>query len=398
MEFPSIRDVDLDGKTVIMRVDYNLPMDENGNITDHTRISMTMKTLNHIINRDGKIVLLSHLGRPEAKESHLKMNKVADMLSKIMDTRVKKLDGCIESEVCEGIKNMKSGDIIMLENIRFYDEEKEKDDIKRDSFAKKLADLADIYVNEAFAVSHRDHASVTGIPKHIPGCCGLSFMREIEMINDIVEKPDVPYVAIIAGAKKEKMFAVENLLKKADKILMGGIMGNTFLKAKGHDIGDSMYDENLLDEAKKLLEHGGGKIVLPVDVMVENGKESEQFPVEEVRKGMKIMDIGPETIVHYKNILRNAKTVIWSGPLGVFEKKPYEKGTLYIASFISGLDAKTLVGGGDTIAAMRKLNMMERMTHISTGGGAFVDFITKDKFPGAEALKESCECHGHFSK
>jgi phosphoglycerate kinase len=398
MELPSVRDVDLEGKTVIMRVDYNLPMDEKGEITDHTRISTTMKTLNHILERDGKIVLVTHLGRPEAREEKLRMNRVADKLSKLMEKPIKKLDGCVEGNVCEEIKKMKPGEIIMLENVRFYDGEKSKDDAKRDEFAKSLAKHADFYVNEAFAVSHRDHASVTGIPKHIPGCCGLSFLREVNMINKIIKKPERPYIAIVAGAKKEKMMAVEKLLPKVDKILLGGIMANTFLKARGLEIGDSKCDDNLLDEAKRLLEIGGGKIILPTDSMVENCADAEQFPVEEVRKGMRILDIGPETIVNYKNILRGAKTIIWAGPLGMFEKKPYEKGTLYIASFISGLDAKTLVGGGDTIAAMQKLNMMERMTHISTGGGAFIEYITKDRFPGVEAIKESCRCHGHFSK
>ncbi len=218
------------------------------------------------------------------------------------------------------------------------------------------------------------------------------------MINSIVQKPEKPYMAIIGGAKEDKMLAVDNLIPKVDRMLMGGVVGNTFLKAKGFEMGDSKYNGELVEKAKKFLEKAGDKIVLPVDAMVENEMEAEPFPIEEITKGMKIMDIGPETIVRYKDILRKAKTVIWTGPLGKFEKKPYEKGTLYIASFISGLNAKTLVGGGDSIAAMRKLNMMERMTHISTGGGAFVDFITKEKFPGVEALKDSYKHYGNLIK
>ncbi|UCC92135.1 MAG: phosphoglycerate kinase, partial [Candidatus Aenigmatarchaeota archaeon] len=389
MEFKSVKDVDVGNKTVIMRVDYNLPLDEQGRVTDHTRLSITLKTLNYVLNKNGKIVLVAHLGRPENREKELRMNVVADSLSKLLGKDVKKLDGCIEDNVHEEIRKMKPGEVILLENVRFYPEEKEKDDSKREEFAEKLAKMGDIYVNEAFAVSHRNHASVTGIPKFMPGCCGLSFMREVNMINSIVKNPEKPYIAIIGGAKGDKMLAVENLLPKVDRILMGGVIGNTFLKAKGIEIGNSKYDEGLIDKAKKFMKTAGDKIVLPVDAMVENEKEAEPFPVEEVTKDMKIMDIGPETIVRYKDILRNAETVIWAGPLGKFEKKPYEKGTLYIASFISGLYAKTLVGGGDSIAAMQKLNMMERMTHISTGGGAFVDFITKEKFPGVEALKDS---------
>ena len=398
MELQNIRDVDVERKTIIMRVDYNLPLDEEGKVTDHTRISTTLKTLNYILNKNGKLVLIAHMGRPENREKELRMNVVADRLSKLLGKHVKKLDGCTEDFVQEEVRNMKPGDIILLENIRFYPEEKEKDDSKREEFTEKLAKLGDVYVNEAFAASHRNHASITGIPKFLPSYCGLSFIREVNMINSIVQNPEKPYIAIIGGAKGDKMLAIENLLPKVDKILMGGVIGNTFLKAKGFEIGDSKYDETLVDKAKKLLKRGGGKIVLPVDSMVENEKEAEPFPVEEITKDMKIMDIGPETIVRYKDILRNVETVIWAGPLGKFEKKPYEKGTLYIASFISGLYAKTLVGGGDSIAAMQKLNMMERMTHISTGGGAFVDFITKEKFPGIEALRDSYKRYGHLIK
>lgn len=390
MDFRNVKEVDLKGKSVVMRVDYNLPLDEKGNVTDHTRISMTLKTLNYILNKGGKIVLVSHLGRPKGREDVLRMNVVAERLSKILGKKVRKLDGCIENEVKEKVMKARPGEIMLLENVRFYSGEKEKDSAKRKDFAKKLAELGDVYVNEAFAASHRDHASVTGIPVFIPGCCGLSFMREVDMINSIVQKPEKPYVAIIGGAKEDKMMAIEKLLPKVDKILMGGVIGNTFLKAKGFDVGKSRYDESLVNKAKELLEKGWDKIVLPLDAMVENGEEAEAFPVEEIAKDMRIMDIGPETIVRYKDILRDAETVIWTGPLGKFEKKPYERGTLYIASFVSGLYAKSLVGGGDSIAAMQKLNMMERMTHISTGGGAFVDFITKDKFPGLEALRDSC--------
>jgi phosphoglycerate kinase len=394
MELQNVKDVDVRNKIVVMRVDYNLPLDEEGRVTDHTRISTTLKTLNYIINNDGKLVLIAHLGRPENREKELRMNVVADRLSKLLGKAVKKLDGCIEDEVYGKVKGMEPGDIAILENIRFYPEEKEKDDSKREEFAKKLAKLGDIYVNEAFGVSHRNHASITGIPKFLPGCCGLSFMREVKMINSIVQKPEKPYMAIIGGAKEDKMLAIDNLLPKVDRILMGGVIGNTFLKAKGFEIGNSKYDETLVDEAKKLMKKAGGKIVLSVDAMVENEMEAEPFPLAEITKDMRIMDIGPETIVRYKDMLRKAKTVIWTGPLGKFEKKPYEKGTLYIASFISGLYAKTLVGGGDSIAAMQKLNMMERMTHISTGGGAFVEFITKEKFPGVEALKDSYKRYG----
>ncbi|MEE9323681.1 MAG: phosphoglycerate kinase [Candidatus Aenigmarchaeota archaeon] len=398
MELQNIKDVNVRGKTVIMRVDYNLPLDSGGKITDHTRISTTLKTVNYVISNDGKLVLIAHLGRPKNREKELRMDVVADRLSKLVGKSVKKLDGCVEDSVYEHVKEMKPGDIVLLENVRFYPEEKEKDDSKRGEFAKKLAKLGDIYVNEAFGVSHRNHASVTGIPKFIPGCCGLSFIREVKMINSIVQKPEKPYMAIIGGAKGDKMFAIENLLPKVDRILMGGMIGNTFLKAKGLEIGESKYDETLVDQAKKFLERAGDKIVLPADAMVENEMEAEPFPIAEITKDMKIMDIGPETIVRYKDVLRKAKTVIWTGPLGKFEKKPYEKGTLYIASFISGLYAKTLVGGGDSIAAMQKLNMMERMTHISTGGGAFVDFITKEKFPGVEALEDSYKRYGNLLK
>ncbi|MEM5871615.1 MAG: phosphoglycerate kinase [Candidatus Aenigmatarchaeota archaeon] len=398
IDLPSVRDVDLQGKTVLMRVDYNLPLDEKGNVTDHTRISATMRTLNHILNENAKLVLISHLGRPKNRENHLRMDVVAKELSNLLGIEVKKLDECIGNEVEKAVKEMKEGDIILLENIRFYPEETDKDAKKREEFARKIASLGDIYVNEAFAASHRDHASITGIPKFIPGCAGLSFLREVRMIDSIVKNPERPYAAIIGGAKDDKILAIENLLPKVDVMLMGGVIGNTFLKAKGFDIGDSKYEEAFLPKAKEILENANDKILLPDDVIVEINGEIDQLPVSEVRNGMKIMDIGPETIVNYKNALRKAKTIIWAGPLGMFEKKPFEKGTLYIASFISGLEAKTLVGGGDSISAMQMLNMAERMTHISTGGGAFVDYITKDRFPGLEALKDSLRMHGHKLK
>lgn len=398
MELPSVRDIDFEDKTVIMRVDYNLPLDENGKITDHTRISSTLRTLNHITNDGAKVVLVAHLGRPKDREAHLRMDVVAEKLSELIGVSVKKLDACTGANVEKCVRKMKPGDIILLENIRFYPEETEKNEKVREEFARHLAKLGDIYVNDAFAASHRNHASITGIPRFLPSCCGLSFLREVNMINSIVSQPERPYVAIIGGAKDDKMLCIESLLPKVDKILMGGTIGNTFLKARGFDVGDSICDETLVEKAKALLQTAGDKILLPDDVMVENSSESEQFPVTEVRKGMKIMDIGPETIVNYKNALRRARTVIWTGPLGMFEKRPYEKGTLYIASFISGIEAKTLVGGGDTISAMQKLNMVERMTHISTGGGAFIDYITKERFPGLEALRESQRLHGHLLK
>jgi phosphoglycerate kinase len=396
MELPSIREIDFGGKTVIMRVDYNLPLDESGKIMDHTRISSTLRTINHITNDGAKLVLVAHLGRPKNRDPHLKLDVVARKLSELIGMQVKKLDGCSGPEVEECIKKMKPGEIAMLENIRFFPEETEKNDKVREDFARQLAKLADIYVNDAFAASHRKHASITEIPKFLPSCCGLSFVREVNMINSIISNAEKPYVAIIGGAKDDKMLCIESLLPKVDRILMGGIIGNTFLKAKGYDIGDSIFDEALVEKAKAILASAGEKILLPDDVMVANGAEAEQFPVTEVRKGMKIMDIGPETIVNYKNALRRARTVIWTGPLGKFETKPFEKGTLYIASFISGIEAKTLVGGGDTISAMQKLNMVERMSHISTGGGAFIDYITKDRFPGLDALKESYGLHGHL--
>jgi phosphoglycerate kinase len=398
IDLPSVRDVDLQGKTVLMRVDYNLPLDGNGNVTDHTRISTTLKTLNHVLNDNAKLVLISHLGRPKNRERHLRMDVVANELSNLLGIEVKKLDECIGSEVEKAVKEMRPGDVILLENIRFYPEETDKDARVREEFAKKLASLGDIYVNEAFAVSHRDHASITGIPKFIPGCAGLSFLREVKMIDSIVKNPEKPYVAIIGGAKDDKLVAIEYLLTQVEKILLGGVIGNTFLKAKGFDIGDSKYEEAFLKKAKEILEKAEDKIMLPDDAIVELNGEVDQLPVSEIRSGMKIMDIGPETIVNYKNALRKAKTIIWAGPLGMFEKKPFEKGTLYIASFISGLEAKTLVGGGDSISAMQMLNMAERMTHISTGGGAFVDYITKEKFPGLEALKESYMRYAHQLK
>lgn len=396
MKIPSIRDIDVEGKTLIVRVDYNLPLGEKGRVTDNTRIKVTIDTLGYLIKHRAKVVLISHLGRPKSRERHLRMDAVAEELSRLLGRKVKKLDGCVEGFVKKEVSEMEGGEVILLENVRFYEGEKEKDDRKREAFAGKIASMGDIYVNEAFSASHRDHASITGIPKFIPGVLGMLFREEIKAINGITRNPEKPYVAIIGGAKADKISAVKGLLGKVSRILMGGVIGNTFLKARGLEIGGSEYGRELVGDAGKLLGEHEDRIVLPVDAVVDCKGKAEAVSLGEVTKDMKIMDIGPETVAHYSDILGDAKTVIWAGPLGKFEEEPYGKGSLRIAEIISGLSAKTVVGGGDTIAAIRMPEITEKITHVSTGGGAFIDFITENKLPGMEALRDSYRRHGRF--
>lgn len=396
MDILSLRDIDVEGKTVIVRVDYNLPLDENGDVRDHTRIVHTLPTIEHLLKKNAKIVLLSHLGRPNSREERLRMDVVAKRLSELIGKYVEKLDGVTEEYVKERVKNMKPGDIILLENVRFYPEEKEKNEEIRHAFARKIAEMGDIFVNEAFGVSHRDHASITGIPKFILGCCGFGLEKEVRMISQIVQNADRPYIAIVGGKKDDKIKALEILLEKVDRALMGGVIANTFLKVSGFDIGQSKFDEKVVKEAKDVLERFRDKIMLPVDVVVDENGDAKVVDIKDVSGDMKIMDIGPTTIEKFKEALSNAKTVLWAGPLGKFEKSEFEKGTKEIAEFVAELNAKTLVGGGDSVAALEKFNTGKKMTHISTGGGAFMDFVTKEKLPGIEALRESYRIHGHI--
>ena len=386
----TIKNIDVKNKKVLVRVDFNVPMDDDGDITEDERIVAVIPTINFLLEKDAKIILMSHLGRPEGQVvEKLRMGKIAKKLGELLDKEVIKLDDCIGQKVKEKINKMKTKEIILLENLRFHAEEENNDE----KFAKELASLADVYVNDAFSNSHRNHASMTGITKLLPSCAGLLLEKEVRVLSSVMKNPEKPFVAIIGGAKPDKIEVIRNLLMFADKIIIGGVLANTFLKAMGANIGKSKFDPESLNDAKSLLSQSGGKIILPVDLFVaksiEKGENSRVVKIDKITDECMIGDIGPDTIALYKKTLKNAKTVVWSGPIGAFEFEKFSEGTNEIALFLSGLKAKVIIGGGDSAVAIKQLGLESEITYISTGGGAFLQFLSGKKLPAINALEES---------
>jgi len=387
---PVIQDFDFENKKVLVRVDFNVPLDEDGNVKDDGRIIAALPTINFLLKKNAKIILMSHLGRPEGQViEKLKMDKVAKKLSELLDKEVIKLDDCIGQEVKEKINEMKNKEIILLENLRFHAEEENNDE----EFAKELASLADVYVNNAFANCHRDHASMTTITKFLPSCTGFLVEEEMMILTKIMQNPEKPFVAIIGGAKPDKIDVIKNLLKIADKIIIGGVLANTFLKAMGADIGNSKFDPESVGDAKSLLLQSGGKIILPVDAFVaksiEKGENSRIAKIEKITDECMIGDIGPDSIALYKKTLKDARTIVWSGPLGAFEFEKFSEGTNEIALFLSGLKAKVIIGGGDSAVVIKRLGLESEITYISTGGGAFLQFLSGKRLPAIKALQKN---------
>ncbi|OIO63476.1 phosphoglycerate kinase [Candidatus Woesearchaeota archaeon CG_4_10_14_0_2_um_filter_33_10] len=386
----TIKNIDVKNKKVLVRVDFNVPMDDDGDITEDERIVAVIPTINFLLEKDAKIILMSHLGRPEGQVvEKLRMGKIAKKLGELLDKEVIKLDDCIGQKVKEKINKMKTKEIILLENLRFHAEEENNDE----KFAKELASLAEVYVNDAFSNSHRNHASMTGITKFLPSYAGLLLEKEIRVLSSVMKNPEKPFVAIIGGAKPDKIEVIRNLLMFADKIIIGGVLANTFLKAMGANIGKSKFDPESLNDAKSLLSQSGGKIILPVDLFVaksiEKGENSRVVKINKITDECMIGDIGPDTIALYKKTLMGAKTVVWSGPIGAFEFEKFSEGTNEIALFLSGLKAKVIIGGGDSAVAIKQLGLESEITYISTGGGAFLQFLSGKKLPAINALEES---------
>ncbi|MBL7055744.1 phosphoglycerate kinase [Candidatus Woesearchaeota archaeon] len=391
MDFLKLNDMDLEGKRVLVRVDYNVPI-KNGMVEDDTRLKATIPTLNFLLEKKCKILLMSHLGRPQKelkkgktwdevkKDSTLK--PVAEDLSDILGIGVGFVGDCVDIKIPE------DKDIVLLENLRLHSEEEKNDD----NFAKKLAANADIYVNDAFGASHRSHASVDAITKFIPSCAGFLVEKEIDELSSLLN-PEKPFIAIVAGAKADKIGALKVLIDKADKILLAGVLANTFLKAKGVNIGSSRYDEATFDIAKRMIEMGKEKLIFPEDVVVADkfskDADTKITKVGEIPKDWMVLDIGEETIDIYKRELKDAKTVLWAGPLGVFEMKKFSNGTKKVGEFLASLNAKVIVGGGDSIVAVNSFDLADKMSHVSTGGGASLEFIEKSgKLPALIALEK----------
>lgn len=384
----TMKNFDFENKKVLVRVDFNVPLDD-GDITEDERIIAAMPTITFLLEKNAKIILMSHLGRPGGQViEKLKMDKVAKKLSELLDKEVIKLDDCIGQDVKEKINEMKSKEIILLENLRFHAEEENNDE----KFAKELASLADVYVNNAFANCHRNHASMTTITKFLPSCTGFLVEEEIMILTKIMQNPEKPFVVIIGGAKPDKINVIKNLLKIADKIIIGGVLANTFLKAMDANIGKSKFDPESVDDAKSLLLQSGGKIILPIDLFVaksiEKGENSRVVKINKITDECMIGDIGPDTIALYKKTLKDAKTIVWSGPIGAFEFEKFAEGTNEIALFLSGLNARVIIGGGDSAAAIKKLGLEDKVNYISTGGGAFLQFLSGKELPAIKALQK----------
>ena len=386
----TVRDVEVAGKRVLVRVDFNVPLAE-GRVADDTRIRAALPTINYLLQHGAKVILMSHLGRPKGKVlDELRLDPMAERLSELLDRPVRKLDGCVGPKVEAAVAEMQPGDVILLENTRFHPGEKSNDP----AFARKLASLADIFVNDAFGAAHRAHASVVGVAEYLPAVAGFLMEKEITFLGQALTAPKHPFVAILGGAKiSSKIGVIENLLTKVDGLLIGGGMANTFLKAQGHEIGQSLVEDDSLDVASKTLERAGEKLVLPVDVVVADrfdaAADSEVVPVDQVPEDWRILDIGPETVELFKRELAGAKTVVWNGPMGVFEFPRFAEGTFAIARFLADLEATTIVGGGDVVAAVGQAGVTDRIAHVSTGGGASLEFLEGKPLPGIAALEDN---------
>ncbi len=390
----TIDDVVLRDKRVIIRADFNVPLDDSHQITDDTRIRSTLPTINRAVDDGAKVILCSHLGRPNGTfDPKYSLAPVAKRLGRLMGKDILFAPDCIGPAVEGLVAKMKAGDVLLLENLRFHQGEEENDD----NFSKALAALGDVYINDAFGAAHRTHASIVGITKFIPAsAAGFLLKKEIEYLEGAVENPVRPFVAILGGAKVSgKIGVIENLGKRVDKVIIGGGMAFTFLKAKGLEIGNSLVENDMLDFAKGIEDHAlsrGVKFYLPVDCVVatshEPGAESKIVPVQEIPKGWYALDIGPASVKLFNEAVQNAKTILWNGPMGVFEIDAYARGTLAMAHAIADAYALTIVGGGETALAVHRAGESENMSFISTGGGAALELLEGKQLPGLTALPD----------
>ena len=394
MNKKTVKDIDVNGKKVLVRCDFNVPIDsETGKITDNRRIRAALPTIQYLLDHNAKVILCSHLGRPKG-EFNLKysLKPVAEELSKLLNKDVKLAKDVIGESAKELTSNMKEGDIVLLENVRFHKEEEQNDP----EYSKALASMAEIYVNDAFGTAHRAHSSTTGVADYLPAVSGFLIEKELEFLGGALENPKHPFVAILGGAKaSDKIGVIENLLDKVDTLIIGGGMAYTFYKAQGHHIGTSICEEDKLDLAKSILEKAqkkGVKLLLPVDNHVSseysNNGEEKMVDSTEIPDGFMGLDIGPKTIEKFEEAVKDAKTVVWNGPLGVCEFDKFATGTKAVATMLSKLDAITIIGGGDSAAAIEKLGLADKMTHISTGGGASLEFLEGKTLPGIACLQD----------
>ena len=394
MNKKTVKDIDVNGKKVLVRCDFNVPIDsETGEITDNRRIRAALPTIQYLLDHNAKVILCSHLGRPKG-EFNLKysLKPVAGELSKLLNKDVKLAKDVIGENAKELTANMKEGDIVLLENVRFHKEEEQNDP----EYSKALASMAEIYVNDAFGTAHRAHSSTTGVADYLPAVSGFLIEKELEFLGGALENPAHPFVAILGGSKvSDKIGVIENLLDKVDTLIIGGGMAYTFYKAQGHHIGTSICEEDKLDLAKSILEKAqekGVKLLLPVDNHVSseysNNGEEKMVNSTEIPDGFMGLDIGPKTIEKFEEAVKDAKTVVWNGPLGVCEFDKFATGTKAVATMLSKIDAITIIGGGDSAAAIEKLGLADKMTHISTGGGASLEFLGGAELPALTVIMD----------
>jgi phosphoglycerate kinase len=385
----TIRDIDVQGKRVLIRVDYNVPL-KDGRVADDTRIQASLPTLQFLLDRDAKLILCSHLGRPKGKpDPEFSLQPAAERLSTLLGRPVQFVPDCIGESVENAVAELEPGGILVLENTRFYAGEKENDP----EFAAALAGLADIYVDDAFGSAHRAHASTEGVTKYLPAVAGFLMEKELEYLGTALEQPAHPFVAILGGAKiSDKIGVVERLLEIADVLLIGGGMANTFLKAKGFDMGESLVEEASISTAGQLLESSQGKLILPEDLVIGDSFEAdaarETVPADGVSEGWRAMDIGPATVQRFGEYISRARLIVWNGPMGVFEFEPFAEGTRAVARAVAESEAVSIVGGGDSAAAIRQAGLMDQISHVSTGGGASLEFLEGKVLPGVEALMD----------
>ncbi len=387
----TVRDVEVAGKRVLVRVDFNVPLDpKSGEITDDSRIRATLPTIKYLTARGARVILISHLGRPEGKVvNELKLTGVAQRLSQILGQQVGVATDCIGPEVEKSVAALKSGDVLLLENLRFHPDE----ETGSLTFAKALARLGDIFVNDAFGTSHRAHASIAGIANYLPAVAGLLLEKEITFLGHVLENPAHPFAAIVGGAKiSDKVKMLERIVNKVDYLLIGGGMVATFLKAQSYEIGQSLFEADRLDIAAKLLKkasQNGIKIFLSVDVVVAekvDAKDGQTVSVKNIPVDKMIVDIGPQTINQFSEALKSCKTIFWNGPMGVYEYPQFAGGTQAIAKLLAELQATTIIGGGSTAEVVTEMGLADKMTFVSTGGGASMSFVSGEKLPGVEVL------------
>jgi phosphoglycerate kinase len=388
----TMKDVDLKGKRVFCRVDFNVPMSE-GKVTDDTRIRAAVPTIEYLVENGAKVILASHLGRPKGTVNEdMRLTAAGAKLSELLHKEVKSLDESIGPKVEQEIASMNDGDIVLLENVRFHPGEEKNDE----ELAKAFASLADVFVNDAFGAAHRAHASTAGIAKHLPSVSGLLLEKELDVLGKALSDPERPFTAIIGGAKvKDKIGVIDHLLDKVDNLLIGGGLSYTFTKAQGHEIGTSLLEEDKIELAQSFIkkaEEKGVKLYLPVDVVVtkefSNDTETKVVPISEIPSDWMGLDIGPKTVELYSDVIMNSKLIIWNGPMGVFEMSSFENGTKSVAQAMAKTEAYTVIGGGDSAAAVEQFGVADQMDHISTGGGASLEFMEGKELPGVTALTD----------